>query len=115
MTKDSAEGEREVGLECLLKVTKDFAGPLLYLSFSLAKRTVVTLETRGSGKGICHRTRGDSTQTPNTSSVHSQVTNAIFPGISLPGLNPRMSFHPKFASLQATGTLGELSPLPSSL
>lgn len=45
MTKGSAEGEREVGLGCLLKVTKDLAGPLLYLYFSLAKRTVVTLET----------------------------------------------------------------------
>lgn len=50
MTKGSAEGEREAGLGCLLKVTKDLVVPLLYLSFSSAKRTVVTLETQAVTK-----------------------------------------------------------------
>lgn len=49
------------------------------------------MEIWGSYKGICHRTKGDSTQNPNISSAYYQMANAVSPGISLTALNSRKS------------------------
>lgn len=95
------------------KGDKGFSCPSALFILLLSKKNCSHLGDTGGDKGICHWPRGDSTQTPNRSSVHSQLTKAVFPGISLSQDDVSSLIYISAGHRNTGGTLS--SPFPLSL